>query len=109
MPVHISSKFCSARCSLTAGLVMLAFSTGFEMSDLIAQPDDFSSGQTVNRTLKSDRLPPAPAFHPNVINQFSEAPPRQTNVNSKLPVGCEALVSPIASPRLARIAGRCVS
>ena len=103
-------KLWSARCGLTAILVMLAFIGGFGMSDLTARSDVYRSGQTVNRTLKGDRLPLALALHPNAVNQSREAyPTGETTSDSKLPEGCEALISPIASPQLARIAGRCVS
>ena len=64
----------------------------------------------VNRTLKGDRLPPAPAFHPNALKRPLETnAPRESVPDSKLPDGCESLVSSLANIQLARIAGRCVS
>jgi len=67
---------------------------------------DLSSG-AVNRTLKGDRFPQTLAFHPNVASL--PLTPRKTAFDSKLPDGCESLVSQLVNFQLARIAGRCVS
>ena len=64
--------------------------------------------QTVNRTLKSDRLF-ASGVHLKNIKKPRERAPQPRDAKSKLPDGCEALVSPAADKRLARIPGRCVS
>jgi len=64
----------------------------------------------VSHALKGDRLPLRPASLSNVENQPVEwREPRTSAPDSKLPDGCEAVVSSIANPALAHIAGRCVS
>jgi len=69
---------------------------GFEVPDLRARPEIRGAVQTVDRSLKGDRLPLAPV-------------PRESVSEAKLPFGCEPMVSPLVSRELARIAGRCVS
>jgi hypothetical protein len=89
----------------TGALAMLAIITGLGMSDLTARTG--LDPQTVNRTVKGDRLPLAPAFHPDVWRRPVEL--KAPTPDAKLPDGCEAPVSSIANPELARIAGRCIS
>jgi hypothetical protein len=66
----------------------------------------------VNRARKGDRLPLNPAS--NLRGNPEDGPllinlPRAPVLDSKLPVGCESVVSSIAQSRLAHIAGRCLS
>ena len=64
----------------------------------------------VNRTQKGNRLLQASAFQLTVVkNPRGVTTPRLPTVDLKLPEGCDALVSPIADDRLARVAARCVS
>lgn len=103
--------YCRALAAgLIGALAMLAIIIGLGAPDLTARSAALPSVQTVNRTLKGDRLPLAPAFHPNTVNRpFETSVPRESASNSRLPDGCEPLVSPFSSFELARIAGRCVS
>jgi len=87
---------------LIVALATLAVITGLEVSDLRARSGIDARAETVNRALKGDRLSSAPASHPAAVA------PRETVSDAKLPFGCEPLVSPLVSRRLARIAGRCV-
>jgi hypothetical protein len=95
---------------LIMALAMLSIITGLGISELTARSGIEPSGETVNRILKGDRW--SPAFR---IQTKSTHRPRQTNTppetasGSRLPIGCEPLVSALAHPQLARIAGRCVS
>ncbi len=62
--------------------------------------------QSVNRALKSDRLPliePAVERH----GFGSSVAPAQSR--AKVPVGCDSAFSPISSPRLAGVFGRCTA
>jgi len=63
-----------------------------------ARPDAGSSVEIVNRSRKGDRLP---------LVQINV--PRAPAYDSRLPDGCDSLVSSLAHSHLARIAGRCVS
>lgn len=61
---------------------------------------------SVNRQFKGDRLPAfkAPGAPPaGLSTQEQSAKP------AKIPVGCEGAFSPISSPRLAHILGRCMT
>jgi hypothetical protein len=60
---------------------------------------------SVNRQFKGDRLP---LSAPTVARRgFSTQ--EQSSKPQKLPVGCEGSFSPISSPRLAHIVGRCMT
>jgi hypothetical protein len=95
---------------LIAALATLSIITWLGISELTARSGIEPSGETVNRILKGDRLPLAFRIQTNAAHR-----PRQTNApletasGSRLPVGCESLVSALAHSQLARIAGRCVS
>ena len=95
---------------LIASLAALAFISGLVMFDSTARSMVDPSAQTVNRALKGDRLPLAPVSRPDAENQPAELRALRTSTpNSRLPDGCEAVVSSIANSELAHIAGRCVS
>jgi hypothetical protein len=78
---------------------------------ITAKPSSFS----VNRQLKGDRLPSS--FAPiaarngvqNGIPQNDRGAQEQPVRLRKIPVGCEGSFSPISSPRLAHIVGRCTT
>jgi hypothetical protein len=94
---------------LIVSLAALAFVSGLVMFDLSVRAAADAPEQTVTRALKSDRLPLAPSIHSDVASQPVERAPRTSIPDLKLPDGCEAVVSSIANPELAHIAGRCVS
>jgi hypothetical protein len=79
-----------------------ALITVLEGSNLSARSGIQPPAETVNRTLKGDRLPSSHARPP-------AAHPRERASDAKLPYGCEPLISPLVSRELARIAGRCLS
>ncbi len=61
---------------------------------------------SVNRQFKGDRLPVANApsvARPGLSRQEQSSKP------PKMPVGCEGSFSPISSPRLAHVIGRCMT
>ena len=61
---------------------------------------------SVNRQFKGDRFPLSSA--PTVARRgFSTQ--EQSSKPHKIPVGCEGSFSPISSPRLAHIVGRCMT
>jgi hypothetical protein len=63
---------------------------------------------TVNRALKGDRLPMHEALNPTAW-KTDFGPQADMNVPHEIPVGCDPAFSPVASPRLAYIYGRCES
>jgi hypothetical protein len=95
---------------LIVPLITLSIVTGFGISELTARSGIAPSDGTVSRILKGDPLPLAVRTLPSAPHR-----PRQTNTplekepGSRLPVGCESLVSAFTHSQLARIAGRCVS
>jgi hypothetical protein len=66
---------------------------------------------SVNRELKGNRLPGAgvatTASRGGLRNELGarEQPPKRT----RIPIGCEGSFSPISSPRLAHVLGRCMT
>ncbi len=93
---------------LGAALAIGSFLIGLEVSSTTAAPSIERTAPTVNRTLKSDRMPVLPGRSRNAVNGPLEikAPPATKPV---LLDGCEPVVSTIGQSPLARIAGRCVS
>jgi hypothetical protein len=63
-------------------------------------------GFSVNRQFKGDRLPVPGA--PSVARRGLSTQ-EQSAKPQKIPVGCEGAFSPISSPRLAHIVGRCMT
>jgi hypothetical protein len=61
---------------------------------------------SVNRQFKGDRLPVANA--PSVARR-GPSTQDQSSKPTKIPVGCEGAFSPISSPRLAHVIGRCMT
>ena len=61
---------------------------------------------SVNRQFKGDRLPLSSA--PTVARR-GLGTQEQSSKPQKIPVGCEGSFSPISSPRLAHIVGRCMT
>ena len=57
---------------------------------------------SVNRQFKGDRLPLQSA-------RRGPSTQEQSSKSDKIPVGCEGSFSPISSPRLAHILGRCMT
>ncbi len=95
---------------LIVALATLSIITGLGISELTARSGIEPSGETVNRILKGDRSPRAFRIQPNVAHRLRQTnTPLETASGSRLPVGCESLVSALAHSQLARIAGRCVS
>jgi hypothetical protein len=90
---------------LGAALAVSSFLIGLEVSSTTAASSVGEPALTVNRTLKSDRMP---AKSRNAVNGPLEikSPPTAKPV---LLEGCEPIVSTIGQPPLAKVAGRCVS
>ena len=92
-------------------LATLSIITSVGISELTARSGIEPSVETVNRTLKGDRLSPGfriqnnAGYRPRRIN----TPFETSSPSSTLPVGCEPLASALAHSQLARIAGRCMS
>ena len=97
-------------------LALAYFVVGVDVSTTTAAPGGDPGIQSVNRTLKSDRLQIKPATR---LPTIPASKSRRNAGNEELDVpgaarpelldGCEPLVSPIGQSPLARIAGRCLS
>lgn len=59
---------------------------------------------TVNHFRKGDRLP---LFHRRAVRQ--EVPPASSQKPGKVPIGCDSSFSPVTSPALATLYGRCMA
>jgi hypothetical protein len=92
-----------------AGFVALTLIAGLEASPATTRSAAELNSQTVNRALKTDRLVTSEARLKSIKKPRERAVPQSGGVNSRLPDGCEALVSPAADKQLARIPARCIS
>ncbi len=63
---------------------------------------------SVNREFKGDRLP-LPSDVNSAVSQYQSGSRRQARKPDKIPLGCDAAFSPVSSPRLANIYGRCMT
>ena len=61
---------------------------------------------SVNRQFKGDRLP---VFGAPSVARRGLSTQEQSAKPQRIPVGCEGSFSPISSPRLAHIVGRCMT
>ena len=61
---------------------------------------------SINRQFKGDRLPVSGALGSARRGLSTQ---EQSSKPQKIPVGCEGSFSPISSPRLAHIVGRCMT
>jgi hypothetical protein len=80
--------------SICGGLILTTISIGAH--------SDVGSSLQIDRAHKGDRLPIATVIHDPKLDRLAMR-------GHDLPEGCDALVSPLADARLARIAGRCQS
>ena len=92
-------------------LTTLSIITSVGISELTARSGIEPSVETVNRTQKGDRLSPGFRIRANSADKLRQINTglEKTSSGSRLPVGCEPLVSAFAHSQLARIAGRCMS
>ena len=93
--------------SVSSALIFASIIVGIDVSVATARSGAVSSadssGQSVNRMSKGDRQQGVAASRDIAARQRGEA------LDMKLAVGCESLISPLANPRLARVARRCLS
>ena len=97
--------------ALSGVAVACCFLIGLQVSATTAAPSAGQTSLTINRTLKSDRMPLVPAITRNAVNGPVEtnAPTATPDPKPLLLDGCEPMVSAIGQSPLAQIAGRCVS
>ena len=63
---------------------------------------------SVNREFKGDRLPLPPGVN-SAVSQDQSGSRRQARKPNEIPLGCDAAFSPVSSPRLANVYGRCMT
>jgi hypothetical protein len=93
--------------SMKAVLAILGIFVGFEASTAALGVEPGLPQQTIDRTLKGDRMAPAFSSHSMRLPEIRTS--RTPAINFELADGCESLVSPLANAPLARVARRCVS
>jgi hypothetical protein len=86
---------------LAVTVAMLCAVTSIALSTTPAPSDLEQPKQSVNRTLKGDRIA--------VSRRITEIKRSPQTTEIKLLHGCEGLVSPLADRKLSRSAGRCLS
>jgi hypothetical protein len=92
---------------MKAAVAILGIFVGFEASTAALEVEPGLPQQTIDRTLKGDRMAPAFSSHSMRLPEIRTS--RTPAINYELADGCESLVSPLANAPLARVARRCVS
>lgn len=110
-------QYIAGGCGAVFALAIGYFVLGVNVSTTTAATGGNSGLQSVNRSLKTDRLPMQPSFRlptipasksrRNAGNEFDLESPNAAR--PELLDGCEPLVSPIGQSPLAQVAGRCLS
>ena len=100
--------------SVSSALIFASIIVGVDVSVATARSgaalSGNSSAQIANRMNKGDRQQIAPASRHIAERQLGEfeASPAPAP-DTKLAIGCESLISPLANPLFARVARRCLS
>lgn len=110
-------QYIAGGCGAVFALAIGYFVLGVNVSTTTAATGGDAGLQSVNRSLKTDRLPMQPSFRLPTIpasksrrNAGNEVDPDTANApRPELLDGCEPLVSPIGQSPLAQVAGRCLS
>lgn len=104
-----SRRFVSLRVAGAVALCSAAFVVAGAAPYLYAAPvlpglSNPEPAMTVNHFRKGDLLP---LFHRRAVRQ--EAPPANSQRPDRVPVGCDSSFSPVTSPELAGLYGRCMT
>lgn len=89
---------CSATFAIAGAAYLYAAPAGSGLSD--AEPS-----MMVNHFRKGDRLQPT---HPRAVRQDVPGP-AGSQTQRKVPLGCDSSFSPVTSPSLATLYGRCMA
>jgi hypothetical protein len=104
------ARLFSLRVLGTVALCSAAFAVASAAPYLHAAPagsglSDSEPSMTVNHFRKGDRLP---LFHPRAVRQDVPAA-AGSQTQGKVPLGCDSSFSPVTSPSLATLYGRCMA
>jgi hypothetical protein len=95
---------CFALGAVSVGLVPLASADSSAGAALTGA----APAMTVNRALKGDRLPARYLAYPDAAGGERWRPDGAL-MPEKIPVGCDASFSPVSTPALALVYGRCMT
>jgi hypothetical protein len=99
----ISLRFMGAAALCSAAFVLAGVAPRLHAAPVGSGMSDPVPAAEVNRLRKGDRLP---LFHPHTVGLEL---PAGSRVQGKVPLGCDPSFSPILSPQLGRLYGRCAA
>ena len=100
----VSFRLIGAAALCSAAFVLAGAAPHLYAAPIIPGLTNPEPSMTVNDFRKGDRLP---LFHPRSVRQ--EVPPIGSQTQGKVPLGCDSSFSPVTSPQLATLYGRCIS
>jgi hypothetical protein len=102
----VSLRFMAAAAICSAAFVLAGVAPRLHASPVHSGMSDPVPAMEVNHFRKGDRLP---LSHPRTVGQMLPALPAGSQSQGKVPIGCDPSFSPILSPQLGTIYGRCAA
>jgi hypothetical protein len=102
----ISLRFVGAAALCSAAFVVTGVAPRLHATPVGSGMSDHVPAMEVNHLRKGDRLP---LFHPRTVGRELPALPTGSQTQGKVPLGCDASFSPILSPQLGALYGRCAA
>ena len=101
----VSLRVVGAVALCSAAFVLAGAAPHLYAAPVLPGLSDPEPAMTVNHFRKGDRLP---LLHPRAVRQ--EVPtPSGSQAQGKVPFGCDSAFSPVTSPELATLYGRCMA
>lgn len=106
MAKFISLRFLGAAALCSAAFVFAGVAPRLHAAPVGSGMSDPMPAMEVNHLHKGDRLP---LFHPRTVGVELPALRAGSQTQGKVPLGCDRSFSPILSPQLATLYGRCAA
>jgi hypothetical protein len=106
MARHVSFRLMGAAALCSAAFVLAGAAPYLYAAPAAPGLSDPEPSMSVNHFRKGDRLP---LFHPRAVRQEVPSPPVGSQTQGKVPLGCDSSFSPVTSPELATLYGRCMA
>lgn len=103
---HVSLRVVGAVALCSAAFVVAGAAPYLYAAPAVSGLSDPEPAMTVNHFRKGDRLP---LFHRRAVRQEVPVPPAGSQTHGKVPIGCDSSFSPVTSPELAKLYGRCMA
>lgn len=102
----VSFRVVSAVALCSAAFVLASAAPYLYAAPAVPELSNPEPAMTVNHFRKGDRLP---LFHRRAVRQETPVGPAGSQSPGRVPIGCDSSFSPVTSPELARLYGRCMA